>query len=199
MRLHQYLNEFYDGDEDIAKKRISLIEKNCQPFLKQMKSINFEDDNLLFSGRWDRTEFTKKKVRKNRRPKDTSIDIHDWVDNWFYKKFGIKARSNTIFCTSHKGYALSYGNLFVIFPIGKFEVIWSSRLKDLFNKADMNRGLEKWSKNFLEFNAKTYKKGDLQGAIKSENEIMLHCKEYYLLKFDPLTNAMVLNYFMETL
>ena len=197
MRLQQYLNEA--SDEDIAKKRIALIWKNCQPFLKQMKSLNFENENLLFSGRKSSSDFTKKKVRKNRSPKDTSIDIHNWVDDWFYEKFGIRARSNTVFCTSDRGTSIEYGDVYVLFPIGKFEVIWSYHLKDLYDKFVMDMGLEYWKKNFLSYDAKTYKKGNLQRALKSKNEIMLYCKEYYMLEFYPLTNAMVLNHFMETL
>ena len=197
MRLQQYLNEVFD--EDIAKERIELIWKKCQPFLKQMKSSNFENENLLYSGRRTGSQFAKKKVRKNRRPKDTPLDIHEWVDEWFYNKFGIRARSNTVFCINNRNYAMTYGKAYVVFPIGKFEVIWSHAIEDLYDKATMDMGLEYWKNDFLSTYTKTYKKGDLQGALKSGHEIMLHCKEYYMLEFYPSVNAMVLNHFMETL
>ena len=192
MRLQQYLNE------DIVKERIELIEKNCQPFLKQMKSVNFKNGDLLYSGRKSSDEFNKKRVRKDRNPTDTPIKFHNWLDDWFYKKFGIRARSNSVFCTGDTDVIETYGNQYVIFPIGKFKIIWNSQLKDLFNIVHFDYGIEHWIEEFLK-KSKTYKTGDLQGAIKSKNEIMLHCKEYYILEFQSSTNAMVLNHFMETL
>ena len=199
MKFNKYLKESF-VDEVEAKRIIELIEKNCQPFLKQLNSNNFKNDQLLYSGRDDGVEFSKKKIRKDRKPRDTPLDIHNWIDNWFYEKFKIRARSNTVFCTGDSISADGYNdNKYTIFPIGKFEIIWSDSIKDLYNTALMRKGLDYWKEDFLPHKSKSYKKGNLQSAIKSWHEIMLHCKEYYILKYDAPTNWLVLNHFRDTL
>lgn len=40
-----------------------------------------------------------KKVRKDRKPRDLDINTHNKVDEYFYEKFGIKFRSQSLFCT----------------------------------------------------------------------------------------------------
>lgn len=144
-----------------------------------------------------RDKFVKKKVRKDRKPRDTPEDIHEWADNWFYENFGIRARSNTMFCTSEASKTKQYGELYIVFPIGNFEIIWSHRLKDLYTEWMVTKGLEFWKDYFLTSFAKTYHKGNLQKAIKSGNEIMLHCDEYYILR--SISAVPVLNHFKDTL
>jgi len=126
------LTEYIENDDIVTG--LKLIEKNCKPFLKEwLTSQNKNDIRYLFSGRDSHIDFEKKSVRVNRTPLSTNISIHKSFDNAFKKEFGWNARSNSIFCTGREDVAASYGdNLYVIFPIGKYKYLWSSRVGDLF-------------------------------------------------------------------
>ncbi len=172
MRLKNYLNE------DI-KSIMDEIINDCKPFINDW--LKTDQKNFLYSGRKIDMDFFKRKVRKNRRPLDTDIEIHHMMDNKFYEAFGIKARSQSIFC--HSIPSTFYGTPFYIFPVGKYEIIWSNKILDLFgilpNKSDTsyyNKELERF-KNFDV--KKFYKKGNLRDALKHPGEKMIHCDEYY--------------------
>lgn len=128
MRLINYLNEAID-----IESRFDLIERNCKPFLRDLSRVDY---GVLYSGRQSREIFIERDVRKNRKPKDMDLKIHGWVDDWFYKKFGIRARSNSLFCTSEINVALTYGTPYIICPIGKYEIIWSPEIRDLYSMLD---------------------------------------------------------------
>lgn len=55
---------------------IEILTKDCKPYLKQLTKKNFKDKNLLISGRKDSISFGVKNIRKNRKPRDTKLDIH---------------------------------------------------------------------------------------------------------------------------
>lgn len=181
MRFKQYITEEV-SIEKIAEK----IVNDCQPYLKQINKADYDDPNqrFLLSGRRSNSVFDKKTVRQDREPLDTNAEVHKWFDNWFYKKFGIKARSQTVFCTGSNS-AYGYGNAYYIFPIGNFEVIWSRDIKDFYSLSAGHR-IEfddvEFTKNLF-FGAnydKSYVKGHLKKALESNNEIMVYCKEYYI-------------------
>jgi len=196
MRLHQYLNE------DIIKERIELIEKNCQPFLKDLKKLN--NKNLLYSGRPVTINFTKKKVRKNRKPKNTPEKLHNLMDDWFYGKFGVRSRSNAIFCIFEYREADLYGEPHVIFPIGKYKAVSSPIVLDLYaffedsffnlvydvkKNSHFKPGDEELLIDELEQLEYTDK------LIYHFNEIMITCKEYYILHLK--SNKELIEYFEE--
>lgn len=180
MKFLNYLNE---KDTDIDKI-ISLIKMDCKPYLKDLKKINKE---FIYTGRYVGTDnFLKKKVRKNRRPSDTPLKLHKLMDDWFYKKFGIKARSNSVFGTWRKSIAEQYGHVYMIFPIDRYTVISSDRITDIFlhlkiifpsfyNSNDYDKEMKD---EFIdELESANYK----EGLRKNRSEQMIHCKEYYLV------------------
>ncbi|MFW5795192.1 MAG: hypothetical protein ACOCV1_06875 [Bacillota bacterium] len=115
-KFYRYINE-----ESEISKFLDNIGKKCKPFLK-----DFTDDipsKFLLSGRKKPGKLFKGKVRKDREPRDTPKKYHEYADKLFYEKFGIKARSSTLFCASHPGMVKIYGNPFIIFPIGKYSLI----------------------------------------------------------------------------
>jgi len=195
MKFKSYITESINDPVEISY----LIKRDCEPYLKQLNGSNFSGYSLLRSGRQDSGYFKKVSVRVDRKPKDTPIDIHNWLDEWFYKKFGIKARSNTMFCTSSISLAGRYGSaIYYIFPMGNFEIIWSDIVNDMYTPV-MNRGLDAYITYFLDHYGKKYKKGDLQGALKSKSEIMLHCKEYYILDDDGYNTEIILKAISESI
>jgi len=80
-----------------------------------------------------------KYLKTARTPRDTDLFIHEVSDNWFLSKFGIKARSQTIFCSLSKIVASKYltspGGLYrVSIPSGeKYSIILSSSVEDFYD------------------------------------------------------------------
>ncbi len=198
MRFYNYLNE-----KDLDLKYIAqLLYKNCMPYLKD---INFSKNfPFLYSGRKKSKIWFKGRVRKDRKPKDTPKEIHNMLDNAFQKKFGIKARSQSLFTSFYINQTTPYGNSYIIFPIGNYEILWNPKIIDLTDKLGnysykkFKKGLiqayyeiedekekAEWFSYIKEIIEKEivpeYKKGNLKQASKYKSEIMLICNEYYAI------------------
>lgn len=153
--------------------------------------------NFLYTGRninYNK-DFDKRKVRTDRRPKDIKIDIHTAIDDWFYRKFGIRFRSNAVFASFQKDVVHQYGHIYIIFPIGNYTVVSSDRVHDLyialttiklydedldylnFDINDPNQKEALYNVLDEEFE---YKKG----LRWNKSEQMINCKEYYLVSSD---------------
>jgi hypothetical protein len=130
---------------------LEILWKKCNPFLKDLIKPGWNGD-FLYSGRGDHKDVIMiKKVRDNRRPKDMNPELSTMFDEMFYKKFGFHARSNAIFCTGNYNDAIRYGNVYMIFPVGKYKFIYSNMIRDLYpesNIIDIN-GKDEWIKNKL--------------------------------------------------
>jgi len=201
MKFKRYLNERkITSIEKNIKYIIELFEKNCKPYFDDFYSI--WEGEFFISGRKSNNEaFTKKKVRKNRKPKDTPMEIHDIIDDWFYKKFGIKARSNSIFCSFNENTANEYGNPYYIIPIGKYSTIASPTIKDIYaeivqdkidrTKYDDEYDDDRMKKDIIsELKHGNYKKNKKVSDSKthSSTEYMLHCNEYYIINSNEMTD-----------
>ncbi len=77
-------------------------------------------------------------VRPNRRPRDLSINLTVSLDEIFKKKVGVPLRSSSLFVVKSRSVAQSYGQPFVILPIGEFHFAWSPYMDDPFNVTDGN-------------------------------------------------------------
>jgi hypothetical protein len=137
MRFKQFLTE--GSSISNLNDNLHFIYDNCQPFLKDLLKVPFKKhDNLLYRGNTSSNKVLKKSVRQDRRPTDTPIEYHDILNKHFKEKFGINARSQTVFCTANYSIATEYGHYcHIIFPINKYKVIWSPKHKDLYT--DVNK------------------------------------------------------------
>jgi hypothetical protein len=190
MKFKEYLNE-NQSKEEIK----SILEKDCKPFLKNWDVLGV---GLFYTGRREKiSSIINKKVRKNRAPRDNPKEIHELLDDWFYKKFGVRSRSNVVFATRNAGVALDYGPPYLIFPIGNYISVSSDKIEDLYNEIreiffDLfkhqlndyrlnslsNEDMERFKDKIIDMlKSSNYKKG-LQRHI---NEQMITCKEYYLV------------------
>lgn len=135
MKFKNYLKESRIDMGDMEN-----LVKDCTPFLRDWEKNDFLD---LFSGRQLNVNIGKKSVRKNRTPKDTPEFIHNALDDEFKNKFGVKARSNSIFATFSVENAYDYGNAYHIFPVGrKYAFIYSQEIDDLYTWIDMHIQME---------------------------------------------------------
>jgi len=181
MRLKKYINENkHTLNIFSVSDVISVLYDKCQPFIKDITSPKYGAGGLLYSGRRGTENIFISDVRKNRKPTDTKINVHNDLDTLFKKKFGWKARSNSIFCTGSAEDAADYGNtVYMIFPIGKYRYLWSDKIDDLFFYVDTH--LITSDPNRIDRLAKTvnkYKTSDIKKAISSKHEIMVNCDQY---------------------
>ena len=131
MKFYQYINESKGGIS--FKEIIDNILDKCQPFLKDVvKKKKGKGIPIMYSGRKDSRDWFIKPVRKDRKPKDMPLNIHQTLDDAFNKKFGFRARSNAIFVTGSEKLTRQYGNPYIIFPVGEYKYAYNPSFKDLF-------------------------------------------------------------------
>lgn len=201
-RLTNYLNE-----ESFMLEKIKELLQDCRPYINDLKRTNHFPNRMLYSGRSSNTIFIQRKVRKDRKPKDAPKVVHETLDQLFYNEFGIKARSQTLFTFPTWSNASYYGNPYIIFPIGKYEIIWSDKISDLYgdmvdtlkdiakpedegfinivdaewDRINVDKGLATQLANWIYENFpinKFYRKGRLNNALKLNSEIMVYCDEW---------------------
>ena len=173
---------------------VKKVKQDCQPYLQEAGSSVFSGNGI-----WRGINESDPRLRKtarleNREPAGTPLIVHKYVNEYLNKKFGHPFR-NGVFVTGERGQYGTYGVPYQIFPIGKFEYLWSDKVKDLlFTLRDFERdndfdspenySYEKELKpKLVKFTRKLrgYKKTDLPAAAFSGNEIMIWCKQYYAL------------------
>ncbi|GGN29304.1 MULTISPECIES: hypothetical protein [Marinomonas] len=122
-----------------------------------------------------------------RKPLNSPQKLHEVADEWFEKTFGIRARSQTIFCTPDIKQALQFGKVVEIVPVFSDKsvcFIFSEEVHD-FNEAiaeitdiEDSKKIKDWleSKNYTSLMEFSDIPHDFNG------EIMLYCKLYRVIK-----------------
>lgn len=175
---------------------IDLIRRDCKPFLNiwdqygLFRGMNLKSEEKVIgtiknqhAAAYKNFEVYKRKVRKDRKPLSTSDKRHVEANKWFEDNFGVKARSEGLFCYP-KGLwqnASEYGKMYLIFPIGEFKIIWSPEVKDLFMQIDFGKEIRR--KNIDELlGSLEFQDNDVKAALKSSSELMVICDEYYVVE-----------------
>lgn len=183
--------ELSDAAEKVIQQKVkatkAVIQADCVPFLT---AINYNTGFSMYRGVKGLSKdapFIKAKCPVNRTPKDMDEDHHKWIDSWFFKKYGIRYRSNAIFCSGRRETAVTYGELYSVFPIGNFDFCWSPNVRDLYLEIDESEQYFDSKKEVygllpdLDYHNNT-SISDFCTGIKSGNEMMIHCNEYYLVR-----------------
>ena len=207
MKFKRYLNEYSD---DVLQKAAAVssaienenngwyekIRKDCKKYLNATKN----SEHLLI--RWeDRATVSayKKKVRKKRRPLDTPLVVHRYIDKIMKKKFGWRPRGSGLFCFSSS----VQSSAFWVFPVGKFEFVYSNKIDDLTVHLAQAIGTGPTSmkykfdeekdmpviKQSMDKALKTYKNTNFRRCLElgTDMEISIRCDHAYLIK-DSLPN-----------
>ncbi len=125
MKLYNYLNENKLYNDDIYLLKQTLHEK-CSYFLNECNGY------WLLRGVSGSHMWGIRTIRDNRKPKDNTLQLHNIFDKTFYDMFGWRARSNSVFCTGSISVTNDYGEPYLIFPIGKYNFIYSKHIQDLY-------------------------------------------------------------------
>lgn len=149
MRFQNYLNESsirFNKPKELSEKEWrdlyklwNLLYKKCKPFMKEFEKavkvgVGTIDARYLFRGMRDRGNWSIENVRKDRMPKDSSIEFHEMMNDAFEDAFGVRARSESVFATTLFSEAKHYGKVYIIFPMGKYKLIWSDEVEDLYSR-----------------------------------------------------------------
>jgi hypothetical protein len=179
MRLNKHINEAL-GDS-LTPETFSALKKVNKNFLKETKRILKIDNHYLIRGmRTLSQDVTIKKVRTDRMPTDSLIGWHDAMNDIFQSKFGIRARSEAVFCAFRY---VGYGNKYIIFPIGDYYFIYSRSITDLYNHEPSSPELyQRTAEDLITSYEKTNSLVSLQPSITLKTEIMMICREYVAVK-----------------
>ena len=202
------LTTLYESSSDLSlEEAVKIFHDECKPFQKEIGFDGTFDFKTLKRGMKNKPKLFIGNVRPDRKPTDTPLPIHEFMDNWFYKKFGVKFRSNAMFATKSQSARL-YGDVYIVFPIGEFKYCYSSTIDDLYatiaNKIESKLSShyapltkEKFN-DFLSDDDNLKFAIDIVEKILSDSkyidsdlkyvsynpEIMINCKSYLAIKSD---------------
>ncbi|AUZ94875.1 hypothetical protein FDI40_gp063 [Agrobacterium phage Atu_ph07] len=112
------------NDNNVAE----FIRKKCQPYLRMNPDFN---NNPLYRGISSSEPIIVSAIRTDRKPLDTDLETHNKIVKELSNR-GIKAnRDNSIFCSGDSDVPYTYGNTYVIFPIGEFDFTWNPKILDM--------------------------------------------------------------------
>jgi len=181
-------------NDDISVKdasMLSLIKRDCQPFLQ---AVDYKPilGHPLYRGivvPFDADPFISKKVRlTNRKPRNTHIELHAEINDYFTEAFGAPFR-DAIFCSGRWADASYYGRPYYIFPRGNFQYLWSPKVPDLYEKLEVD--IRQHPGKTIEYIKKLeYQTTELQRGIDSNNEIMIRCDSYYGINERHIRNTL---------
>lgn len=163
-------------DEVIHNIDITILKRFCGPYIDVLKHTTNEVP--LYRGTNKRSFVIRRgfrtiNPRHDRTPVNTPQGIHVRLNSDFKKQFGREYR-NGIFATSDPLTAKQHGHVYVVFPIGPLDFVWSSKVKDLYHywKEYTKNGTLPKEEEFFDI-VESYQNHDLVRAINSQNEIML--------------------------
>ena len=191
MRLEKYITE---GSLD--QKTFDKFMSEVSQYREEMKGVKlWRATNANIKG------FEKIIPRKNRKPKDTPQEVHEWFDAMFKKYHGWKARSEGVFASSIPTGIEQFGkNTYIVMPCNGYKYLWSKEIQDLTEYASVTHSLidfdgisHKWftawgweedeNRDLMERDIKTkYNNKNLPKASWASCEVMLYCPNgYYML------------------
>jgi hypothetical protein len=118
-----------------------------------------------------------------RSPVNTNRIVHDTADQWFYEEFGIRARSQTILCSTNidqaRDYCSNNGSLALIEPIGEYSIVYSTQVSD-FLKYVIDGVYANENEIIIWLSSQNYKSATSINSLPAyhRGEVMLFCEKY---------------------
>lgn len=164
-KFKEYIGEF----EEI----LNNIRMECNEYIKEMDYGKF-----LYRGVKKSVKDYKYIVpRKNRRPSDMPIEVHNLLNKSFKKKFGWECR-NGVFASGYRKIKGSYGQQYMFFPVNGYKYVWAPKITDLW--CEFNR-FNKVNDEMIEKLVNRYINKHINNIYTEE--IVFKCKGYYLVDF----------------
>ena len=136
MSFKEYLTEEIKANELVVK-----LFKECRPYIEELRKV--KANHFFYRGSSKKTkDILKIKPRTDRYPKDMPDNVHNYIDEYFYKKFRWRPRSEGVFTSFRRNEVLNYGTPHLFFPIGRYQYIYSSDVEDLYGTLDGRQLME---------------------------------------------------------
>jgi hypothetical protein len=176
---------------------LKKFEEDCKPWLDAIRGTSTPayHGTKNYPKDWE-----IRKALASRAPRDTPGELNDIINDFFEKKFNWRARENGMFVTGHSSDAYTYGKPCVIFPIGKFESLWSPEVRDLTSiyidhKSALRYGPDRMDADVAALKAigdaaqglkhsHWYHNEELVGGLTSSCEIIIRADSYYFFRHD---------------
>jgi len=185
---------------------LNLIEEQCQPYLNEIGGIENALINLPMyrgiSGISMRNQVVKVKINQSRQPRDSSMPLHTFANEWFVEHFGIPFRSVSCFTNGKRIYASAFsilkgGETVIVLPVGSYKYCWSTDFIDMTNQfgvflqqkygsetaQDIHKYPKKITKEMVDelLDSGGYRTTNLKEAIISDHEIMVASQSVLLI------------------
>lgn len=175
--FRDFLVERAQTPDQVAQALLS----QCMPYINAIGEVEY--DTVLYRGTEAKIEDFMPRERKEAGGVTSNYagDTGQMIRDYFSKKCGINIET-IIFATGDLSLAETFGNPYVIFPIGPFKFVYSKsgvRLPDLLSRPqDLERG------NFIcgvadDTSDDGLPEPRLQDAVKSHEEILIQAEGYF--------------------
>jgi hypothetical protein len=182
---------------------LNRVKADCQQFLHRAAGAG--KFHGLYTGlqtaRWPDCEV---QVRKDKAPIPTPKRIQDTFDRVMRELYSKEFRSDAFFATGSPAMSDERGIKHLVFPIGKFEYLWSEKQADLIygfgseedlvdekglyfdmQEAEGEEAEDKVLKAFLKDNEFKLNQ-ELRQCADKKHEVMIDCKYYYAIPSDKI-------------
>lgn len=195
-------------DDKVAREVVDILKKGCVSYLSNLRRLLKGNQGLFYT--YIMLHGTKNFngdyhiVKRLYSVKDPVLTPHvsKYIDNQFKEKFGIFGRSGCLKVTADINQAKKHGNLYIVFPLRRFDILWSPLVKDLSlyinDKPELKRylidtthGVDTSSSQMSEEFKKimnSYQKTNLKYAMETGHEIMVKAPEYLIIKGDTFVS-----------
>lgn len=169
---------------------VRAILTDCQPFLALLRA----GSGPLFRGsNRDGAKYFRDKVRRDRQPKNMRPDLHSAADEWFSRRFGVRYRGASLFCTGDRAGASRHGTVYLVFPVEGFQFCWSPKVTDLYEWSKAGGHLNLSPKEFADrLGGLDYQDWDLAAATASGCEVMVACNSYHAVMAESVAEERAL-------
>lgn len=163
-----------------------IIKKNCSEILNVYKKTK----KIFYRGIPKYNIFKKIVPKTNRKPLNTPIKLHKFIDSILFERFHWKPRSEGIFATSNYMVAAAYGNPYIFIPLNGYKFVYNKDVVDLYKSfktlyiSDTNiiNDINKIKNDVYVLKMlNDYTNKNLRLAIINDVEIMFKCSAYYIL------------------
>ena len=175
------------------------LEKECSKIVGFYKNTS----TYLFRGSRQsrfKQDFIEKTMHDTRPPKDTPKHIHNYINRLYKAKFSWNVRDG-VSTTGDLMIAGMYGDSYVVVPTNGFKFVWNTEQHDMTANLVNSMHLvpspggeyttgdpeiiktpefRQWAFNYVDKSIAT----NLDRAIKSNHEIMIWSKKYYMVEYN---------------
>lgn len=120
-KLYRYINENISSLDQLKGIKSNIDSRVLHAMNKNLKYLERE----LYTEHVSYIKF--KRTHKDRRAKDTNSIIHNWINDWFEKKFGWRARSEYVAFANLSAVRnlLGLTSVPIMLPTKVEKIIWS--------------------------------------------------------------------------